>query len=451
MEGGDLLPKRTLRANFASDTEALVHWGGALPQRPGELCEMDATPFDVMLIQEDGTVGRYELVGVIDVTTRTLLATILVPTAKAVDAALLLYRAMTPLRMQPGWDASIEYSRSVLPHGMLADSYELDRHAAARPMVTPEAVTIDRGKIFDSQVFHDACEHLQISVLRANPYTPTDKPHIERGFKTINLRFARYLNGYVGRSVSTRGKDPTKEALWAVNEVQNLLDQWIVTHYQNEPLEGLRHPSLPARDLSPNQMYAALAGIAPPSYVRLDHNQALNLPPMEYRVISRRGVKLNKIYYTADELGDLVGRHSGLTGEANGRWEIRYDPTRLARIWVKNHIDGTWIEARWRARRTVPEFSLATLRAAVKALGDPDDPPAQNVLDEIIRMQTRGGLTAKERKAVRRDATAGTDTSNPIPNIDPAEDSDEDDMPPVQRHPLFVPDDDDDHELEILT
>ena len=382
-------------------------WGGAYPQRPGELCEIDSTPFDVMVILPDGSAGRCDLTGVIDVATRTIMATVLVPVAtRAVDAAVLLYRAMLPMPMQPGWDASLAYSRSILPHGMLADAYELEQAAAARPMITPDSITIDRGKVFDSEVFRNACQYLQISVTNASPYSPTDKPHIERGFGTIRTRFAQYLNGYIGRSVSTRGDDATTKAYWHMHEVQNLLDQWILTHYQNEPLEGLQHPALPGRNLSPNNMYAALAGVAPPSYSRLDPQQALSLLPVTYSTISRRGIKLNRIYYTAEELHRLAGRQSGLAGRAAGKWEVRYDPYRMSRIWVRDNIDGVWIEARWNVRDRVPEFSLDTLQAAVAALGNPDTPAGKDILEHIYRIQTKGAMTNKERNAARRDLAA---------------------------------------------
>ena len=36
---------------------------------------------------------------------------------KAVDAAVVIARALTPLPMQPGWHASLAFSRSVLPQG----------------------------------------------------------------------------------------------------------------------------------------------------------------------------------------------------------------------------------------------------------------------------------------------------------------------------------------------
>ena len=40
---------------------------------------------------------------------------------------------------------------------------------AARLIIFPTSITIDRGKDYMSKVFMDACEYLQIDVVRANP------------------------------------------------------------------------------------------------------------------------------------------------------------------------------------------------------------------------------------------------------------------------------------------
>ncbi|MFF3431364.1 hypothetical protein [Streptomyces sp. NPDC002602] len=68
--------------------------------RPGELMEIDSTPFDVLIRLENGVVDRVELTGLADIATRTIAAAVLQPTTKSVDAALLLARAVTlaPMR-----------------------------------------------------------------------------------------------------------------------------------------------------------------------------------------------------------------------------------------------------------------------------------------------------------------------------------------------------------------
>ncbi|WP_242433164.1 TnsA-like heteromeric transposase endonuclease subunit [Streptomyces sp. Root264] len=82
-------------------------FGQLTAARPGEVMEIDSTPLDVMVIHDDGTVDRCELTGLIDLATRTLAAVVLRPSTKAVDAALLLARAMTPEPVRPGWSDAL--------------------------------------------------------------------------------------------------------------------------------------------------------------------------------------------------------------------------------------------------------------------------------------------------------------------------------------------------------
>lgn len=162
-------------------------WGRQAPSRPGELVEIDSTPLDVMVVNPDGSTGRVELTLALDIATRTALAAILRPAAtKAVDAAVLLARALTPLPMQPGWAASLAFSQHA-PQGIIDGDEAVKAAIAAKPVIVPENITIDRGKVFIGNTFLSACERLQIGIVKAAPRTPTDKPHIERAFAAINI------------------------------------------------------------------------------------------------------------------------------------------------------------------------------------------------------------------------------------------------------------------------
>jgi len=71
-------------------------FGAVTAAWPGEWTQIDSTPLDVRVVHDDGTVDRVELTGLIDQATCTIAAAVLRPTTKAVDAALLLTRALTP-------------------------------------------------------------------------------------------------------------------------------------------------------------------------------------------------------------------------------------------------------------------------------------------------------------------------------------------------------------------
>lgn len=379
-------------------------WGTRHPQRPGELVEIDSTPLDLMVIYPDGTTGRIDVTAAVDIATRTILAVIARPVAtKAVDAAVLLAKAMTPLTLQPGWPDSLAYSRSILPTGMLPDNAETAAQVAAKPVIVPESITMDRGRAFKSTTFISACERLQINLTLAAPRTPTDKPHIESFFRGLRTGFVQHLAGYVGPNIVQRGKDPAAQAVWTMAEVQNLMDMWVVGVYQNRPQDGLRIAAMPKRKLTPNEMYAALASVAPQATVTFERDDYIALMPVAYRTIQPYGINFDGLHYTAPELAEYRGMSSGLPAPASGKWEIRFDPHRMNQIWVRDHIKGRWIEATWvmNAQVAAP-FSQDILAAAKRVLARTDNQLAgKDVAEQINRILTTP-TTAKERSASQR-------------------------------------------------
>jgi hypothetical protein len=144
--------------------------------RPGEVVQVDTTPLDVLAILNDGVTGRVELSIAVDVATRTICAAVLRPAGtKAVDASLLLARMLVPEPMRPGWPDALRMSASMIPHGRLMSLDARLEHAAAKPVIVPDTITVDRGKVFVSDTFLAACRTLGISVQPARPATPTDK------------------------------------------------------------------------------------------------------------------------------------------------------------------------------------------------------------------------------------------------------------------------------------
>ena len=237
-------------------------FGTVTAARPGEWTEIDSTPLDVRVVLDDGTVDRVELTGLVDLATRTLAAAVLRPTTKAVDAALLLARALTPEPMRPGWADALRLTRSVLPYQSLTGIDERLEHAAARPVIVPETIVCDHGKAYLSATFRAACRSLGISLAPAHPDTPTDKPVVERTLGSVSTLFAQYVAGYAGRSAEHRGKDTEQTAAWSMAGLQALLDEWIVAVWQNRPHDGLRDPLTPGQALTPNERYAALVAVA---------------------------------------------------------------------------------------------------------------------------------------------------------------------------------------------
>jgi hypothetical protein len=171
----------------------------AHPAAPGELMEIDSTPLDVLVLLDDGVPGRVELTGLIDVATRTVPAAVIRPTAKSVDASVLLARALAPEPMRPGWPASLAMAHSALPYDRLLGIDERLRHAAARPVIVPDTIVIDHGSVFVSDNFRASCRHPGISIQPAHLATGSDKPHIEKMFSSLGTLFCQFAAGYLGR------------------------------------------------------------------------------------------------------------------------------------------------------------------------------------------------------------------------------------------------------------
>lgn len=235
--------------------------------RPGEDVPIDTNKLDIMCRYADGVVRRAELTMAVDVATRTIAAGIISPTAKAVDAAAVLARMLVPEPMRPGWSESLHHAHSVIPHERLMSIDERFANAAAKPVIIPETINCDRGRVYLSQTFLRACSTLGISVQPARPYTGSDKSLVERTFSSINTLFCQHVAGYTGRDTTRRGPDVAEDAIWTVAQLQELFDEWVVACWQNRPHEGLSQTWGEGRDLSPNEMYAACVGISGPRSV----------------------------------------------------------------------------------------------------------------------------------------------------------------------------------------
>jgi hypothetical protein len=363
--------------------------------RPGEQVQMDGTPLDVMAVMDDGVTGRPELVAAIDVATRTICAAVLRPVgAKAVDAALLLAKMMVPEPMRPGWDQALAMSASRIPHKRLVSIDQRMELAAAKPVIVPDTVVIDHGKVFLSEVFLRAADVLGISVQPAHQQTGTDKAIVERTFESVNTLFCQHVAGYTGRDVTRRGADIAGQAVWSLADLQELLDEWVIC-WQARPHEGLRHPFTPDRAASPNEAYAALVAAAGYVPVALTGEDYIELLPAEWRSIGDGGIQIEYRTYNCADLAPYRRLSSGLAAR-EGRWEVHYDPYDLTRVWVRNHHRGGWITVPWTHLSMVTQpFADFTWRharriAAERGVDDANETAVAVVLAALLRRAQQG-------------------------------------------------------------
>jgi hypothetical protein len=431
-------------------------FGTVAALRPGEWTQIDSTPLDVLVVLDNGMTDRAELTWLIDIATRTIPAAVLRTSTKAADAALLLARSMTPEPMRPGWPDALRMSRSVLPHRRLTDIDQRLEDAAARPVIVPETIVCDHGKVYMSQAFRNACRAMGISLQPAHDGSPWEKGTVETSFSAVGTLFAQYVAGYTGSSVERRGEKPEAAAAWSLVELQGLLDEWIVTAWNNRPHDGLSHPLMPGRALTPNEMYAALVETAGYVPVPLAAGDYVELLPAVWRAVNAYGVKVGHRTYDCKALNPYRRQHSGVNAR-KGLWEVHHDPYDVTRVWVRDHLgDGGWIMAPWTHLRTAPapfgEQAWDHARQVLARRGQ-DQVTEAEIAQAAAALLDRAGQGPARGREARRDRKAGARAraaieagpslpQEPAPSPQPQppawDDEEEDDGPLAEVIPLGV-------------
>jgi len=380
---------------------------------PGDVMQIDSTPLDVLVRLDDGVTGRVDLTGIIDVATRTVTAAVLRPTTKSVDASVLLARTVTPEPMRPGWPQAMRMSESALPFRRMLSIDERLEHAAARPVIIPQLIVVDHGKVFVSESFKASCAFLGISFQPARKATGTDKPHIERMLGSVATLFAQYVSGYTGRSPEYRGRGTEAKAVWSLPELQDLLDQWLVI-WQARPHDGLRDPLHPGRAFSPNEKYAALTEAAGYVPLALSPDDYIELLPAAWRAVNAYGVKMSRRVYDGKELNPLRMQHSGVTAR-KGLWEVHRDPYDVSRIWVRDHWNGGWITVFWtQLHRVAAPFGELAWDHARKLMPAATEAELADAVEDLLTRAGQGpgdvpaaASAKRERRVAARTRAAG--------------------------------------------
>lgn len=389
---------------------------------PGEEVQLDSTPLDAMALLADAQPCRIELAAGIDVATGSITAAILRPNAcKTVDALELWANSCVPQQMLPGWMDNMAIARSYVSD-KLSTQVDLDRALENKPVIDVRGLVVDRGKIFVSDAFERATELRGVHSRVAPPYSPTAKPHVERLLKTIGDDFVRWIPGYKGRSVNHRGRRPVKDTVWPLFVLQALLDEWVITVYQNRPHSGLHLTAAPRMKLSPNAIYRAMSEAAPTPVRTLTRDEWISLHPLTFRRINRYGVNLFKLVYDNDSPRfHQMRRTKSLNTKQKGKWEVRYDPNNLMQIWVRDEAltfdpqgerkvqDNGWIECRWvLAKHATIPFGMDILKAVRRDLGkNPSNKDVLKRAEQIHRQLLAGPSEPELRPLSRAEASAG--------------------------------------------
>ena len=63
------------------------------------------------------------------------------------------------------------------------------------------------------------------------------KPHIEKMFSSLGTLFCQFAAGYLGRNADRRGRRVEEQPLWSLLQMQDLLDEWLISVFTDRTSE----------------------------------------------------------------------------------------------------------------------------------------------------------------------------------------------------------------------
>lgn len=345
-------------------------YGRLRADRPGEFLVMDSTRLDVFAM-EPITLRwvNLDLTAAMDLHNRRITGLSLRPVAaKSTDVASVLHQTLTPQR----WGS-----------GAAADD---------QPPMVPDSIVIDHGKVYLSEHVASICRRFGISIQPAIQGKPTDKPTLERFFKTLRQQLLAGLPAYKGPDVYSRGEAVEQQAFLYVSELEQIIREWVGIYHQT-PHAGLVDPRLPGVPLSPTNMFGRGMSQAGRHQVPAGEDLVRELLQVEWRTIQHYGIEIRGKRYNGTGLNRYRGRRSSFGGAHAGKWPFMVDPDDVRWVYFKDPDDGVWHRLEWEhaAGLNAPfseEAAAYTRRLSVqeKRFVDPSDAVAQ-LLDDWSKQQ----------------------------------------------------------------
>jgi transposase InsO family protein len=382
--------------------------------RPGQYVLLDSYRLDVFAM-EPVTLRwvNTELTVAMDLFDRCITGLRLRPVAaQSPDVASVLFQTVTPQTW--GWQqGALEGPYAGLPDGIVVGD---------PGGVLPDTIVVDHGKIYLSEHTRSVCERLGISIQPAIPYKPTDKPALERFFRTLRQSLLEQLPGCKGPDVWSRGKDVESEAFYYVGELEQLIREWVGRVYHHSPHAGLVDALEPRVTLSPAEMFAR--GVAAAGRIRLPARQDLiyDFLEVEWRTIQHYGVEIDGRRYDGPGVNDYRGVRSPYGGAHPGKWPFMVDRDDVRTVRFRDPATGSWHGLEWEHAAGIDApFSADAARytRTVAARSGRHVDPKQAVAD-LLADWAAGEVTSRRdrnvaiRLASQRAATLGDDPDTPI-------------------------------------
>lgn len=425
----------TIRKNIKSKNRELLEKWDLEKYNPLDIVEVDDTPFDMMILnpppdydndssdsnkkspkkpaQKKRRAARPTLTMVTDIRTKVVLSFLLTwekPSAELAKRALML-----AIQSKPN------------------QSFRYEAVQRAPQGGKPRLLVVDNGSGFKAKDFQEQCDELRINVLNTEPYSPEQKPHIERLIKTIQEGFCKGKRGYTVGDLRERraGGDPETEAVWTIEEARKNLGRYIYDEYHT-------HCHTTLKNEWPIECWNRLTQIHQPAQPDSAH-AALIFGTSANVAVGRNGAVFENLFYDSSKLKDILARDN----ETRATYEIRYNPHDLMFVALidpheqelirldcttPDEIRGLTLEE-WkikdeprRARRRTANFSQSAVDAAraIDAAQEAAIARAEGrVSDRALQSGGEGGTlpqAAQHAREPRVNATGAVAEASPTPS-----------------------------------
>jgi putative transposase len=335
LDTGTYLQKRE-GAKKARQQVGRVHVSSLRPERPMELLQIDHTPMDLIVVDQEQRlpIGRPWLILAIDVATRMVAGFhISLWAPSTISLCLALCHAVLP---KTSWLTDRNLQNLEWPAGGL-----------------PCSIHADNAKEFHSDVLVRGCQEYGIQLVHRPVGRPHYGGHIERLIGTM-MGAVHLLPGVTFSNVAQKGSyESEKRALLTLPE----LERWLALQ-----IAGVYHLSVHST-LGMTPLEAWQAGLSnkktPLRYPPDATDFFLNFLPAVPRQVRRDGIHLNNIRYWDNVLSPWAGR-------LKKPLLVKYDPRNLSRVYVRDLEGRHWPVPYADLRQ--PPIALWELDAARKKL-----------------------------------------------------------------------------------
>jgi putative transposase len=352
---------------------------------PLERVEVDCTPADVFIIDDDGNVvGRFFICAAIDAATGVILALqvqLEPPNSELVARS--LKEMMTP-------KSDEFFSR----HGIT------NRFQAYGP---PLLVVADQGPENGGDAMESILNAGGFEFLQLQPGNPQGKPFIERLFREIN-RFLSELPGATWSSIvgpQERNERAMEEARLTLHEVDSRLQHWRYDIYSRTPRRRIQ--SVLRTSESPAACWKRLSEkhLVPEP---MDHLEIRDLFFIRgsRRTLHHYGIEFERIQYSSPELRAFA-KNRGFGAKV----EIRFDPSDIREIAVYDDFTGSMIFVPAKDPET-PGISFRELKLLRKKfMPDPSEEiTAKMILAAVVASANQISPPGKTKLAASRQKAA---------------------------------------------